>query len=85
MKGCYMIRSRAICGCPGLLYLNTSQQAMSVLNLGLANLAARADLTADEYILTEVLAGISSVITVRSAIYQYDIELLKAIAVLKHR
>ena len=61
----------AIRCCPGLSYLNTKDRVMSVLHLGLANLALRIDPC--EWLLDAVLANMSSMKAVRMTVSEYDI------------
>jgi hypothetical protein len=73
----------AIPGCPGLSYLNTEERAMSVLNIGLANLSLK--LEPCEWLTREVLHGASSMKAVRKAVCDYDIELPIALDILRRR
>jgi len=75
-----VVKFIAILGCPVLLYLNTEERAMSVLNLGLANLALQIDLC--EWLSGEVLANMSSMKAVRMTVSEYDSEIQTVIDVL---
>ena len=65
----------AVRGCPGLSYLNTVEKSMSVLNLGLANLALMIDPTAPSW-LFDLLEGCGSMKDVRLSIMQHDLEMV---------
>ena len=71
-----------VCGFPGLAYLNTVEMAMSVLNLGFANLSLSIDSDYYEWLLNEFLPVTSSMKAVRGAVHQYDIEIPNAMDIL---
>lgn len=71
-------------GYPGLSFLNPAEQVMSILNLGLANMA----LQINQYTLIwldGLLKGVQSMAVVRCEIYAYDAELPKVIAYLQRK
>eukprot|EP00957_Ditylum_brightwellii_P051806 3928780-Ditylum_brightwellii.AAC.1 len=68
--------------CPGNSYLNTEEQLMSVLNLGLTNLALNIDPDTPKWLQEEVLGDCSSMKMIRAAVDAYDKEHPKAVAVL---
>ena len=47
----------ATCSCTGLSYLNTSEQAMAILNIGLSGLALSKDPNTEEWLTSKVLKG----------------------------
>ena len=65
----------AVCGCPGLSYLNTVERCMAILNLGLANLALVINPTAPDW-LFDVLKRCGSMREVQSAVALHDAELV---------
>ena len=73
----------AIRGCPGLSFLNTVERTMSVLNLGLANLALKIE--GDQWLMDNVLAGTASMKGVREAINDYDKEKVQVIDILRRQ
>ena len=64
-------------GCPGLSYLNTVERTMSVLNIGLANLALH--MKPYQWLLDEFLVNIFLMKQVQIAVSEYDNELPTAI------
>eukprot|EP00957_Ditylum_brightwellii_P125238 9546837-Ditylum_brightwellii.AAC.1 len=71
-----------ICCCPASSYLNTEEQLMSVLNLGLNILALTIDPDTPKWLQEEVLKDCSSMKMIRAAVDAYDKEHPKAVAVL---
>ena len=68
----------AVRGCPGHSYLNTVERCMSILNLGLANLALSLDPEAPDWVF-DLIEGNNSMKKIREEVAQYDAELKKAI------
>ena len=45
-----------VCGCPGLLYLNTCERSMLLLSIGLSSLELSLDVGKDERLTTEIIS-----------------------------
>ena len=73
-----MDRLVVIRGCPGLYFQNTAEWAMSLLNIGLSNLAFKIDEDAPDW-LVDLLHGVSTMRAVWDEIELYKKEVLKAI------
>eukprot|EP00957_Ditylum_brightwellii_P153760 11703235-Ditylum_brightwellii.AAC.1 len=71
-----------ICCCPGNSYLNTEEQLMSVLNLGLTNLALTIDPDTPKWLQEEVLGYCSSMKMICAAVDAYNKEHSNNVAVL---
>ena len=57
-------------GCPGLSCLNTSEQAMVILNIGLSSLALSNDPNTEEWLTSKVLKGPMYIKAARNVIEQ---------------
>ena len=73
----------ATCGCPDLSYLNTAEQSMAILNIGLSGLVLSIDTNIQEWFLSKFLKGVMTMKAASNTIERYDTELPLAIAVLE--
>ena len=73
-----MGRLVAIRGCPGLFFQNTTERAVSLLNLGLSNLSFKIDEDAPYWII-DLLNGVSKMNVVQDEIESYNKNFLKAV------
>ena len=57
-------------GFPGLSYLNTSERAMAILNIGLPGLSLSIDSNTENWLLSKFLKGLVYMKAVRNNLYQ---------------